>query len=249
MITMKTSHFALLVLLFSCQSKSKPSLTIATAANVQFAMTELTKAFQDQTGIACHIVIGSSGGLTAQIAGGAPYDVFVSANMKYPEALYKKGLTAAAPEVYGFGILVLWGTDGILTPSFNELESDTIRHIAIANPKTAPYGEAALEVLQNLNLLERINSKLVYGESISQVNQFVISNAAEIGFTSKSVVISDEMGQKGKWIEVDQQLYTPIAQGAVVIKGKNREMADKFYKFLFSEQAKLILRNYGYHVN
>ena len=130
------------------------------------------------------------------------------------------------------------------------LNEDT-NHIALANPKTAPYGAAAIEVLAHYGILEKIERKLVYGESISQVNQFVISKAAEFGFTAKSVILSPGIKDKGYWEELNPEIYTPIAQGVVLLKANESkyEKAQLFYDFLFSAQAQQILLQYGYEVN
>lgn len=239
----------LLVSLSACKSKPKPSISIATAANVQFAMEELTKKFEKETGISAEIILGSSGKLTAQIKEGAPYDIFVSANVKYPEELYASKLTTNPPEVYAYGLLVMWTTVDSIQATFEELIEPKIKHIALANPKTAPYGEAAVQSLTNLGLYKSVENKLVYGESISQANQFILSQAAEIGFTSKSVVVSEQLKNKGTWSVVDSQLYKPIAQGVVVLKNENTESSEKFYKYLFSREAREILVKYGYNVD
>ena len=240
----------LVLLLNSCQSTRDQGITIATAANVQFAMQELTQAFTQTHGIACQTVISSSGKLTAQIKEGAPYDVFVSANMKYPHALYNNGLAAEAPKVYTLGKLVLWTQKDDLNPELKSLSDNKIKHLAIANPRTAPYGEAAVEVLKKTGVYNRLKSKLVYGESISQTNQFIISETAQMGFTAKSVVVSPKLKAKGKWVEIAPGLYPAIKQGVILLKQKHREaksaQAKKFYDFLFSAKAKEILQKYGY---
>ena len=238
--------FASLIVLLGCQNEKTQKLRIATAANVQFAMKSLVEAFTQETGIDCDIIVGSSGKLTAQIQAGAPYHVFVAANMLYPNTLYKKGVTTKAPEVYAYGNLVLWTLRKDIIPSIAYLDSARIQTIAIANPKVAPYGQAAIEVLKHHNLYEKLKGKLVYGESISQTNQFILSQASDIGFTATSVVLAPKIKGKGQYQLVDQSIYTPIKQGVVVIK--QDEKAEQFYQFLFSEKAKTILKKFGYLV-
>ncbi|HNP95607.1 MAG TPA: molybdate ABC transporter substrate-binding protein [Cyclobacteriaceae bacterium] len=245
---MKNLAWILFLLATACNTPTK-RLTIATAANVQFAMEELVGQFEEDTSIPCEIILGSSGQLTAQIMEGAPYDVFVSANMKYPEALYEKNLTVKAPVIYAYGVLVLWTLQDRPDLSLEMLKDSSILHIAVANPKTAPYGEAAIQAVSQLQLLNDVGNKLVYGESISQTNQFVVSGSAEIGFTAKSVVVSEEMKGKGTWVEVPDSLYHPIAQGVVVINREDNEKAQQFANFLLSEMARKILQAYGYNVN
>lgn len=236
------------LIILTCNDNRNKKLNIAVAANMQFAMKDLTKKFTNITAIQCETTISSSGKLTAQIKQNAMYDVFVAADMKYPTELFNSGFTTKKPEIYANGKLVMWTMVDGLKPSFEILKNEKIKHISIANPKTAPYGRATVEVLEQHHLYNSIKNKLVYGESISQANQFIISEAAEIGFTAKSVVLSPEMKGKGTWIDIDEKDYSPIAQGAIIIKhGKlENQEAKKFYQFLFSPEAKKILRNYGY---
>ncbi|MDN3669813.1 molybdate ABC transporter substrate-binding protein [Echinicola jeungdonensis] len=234
----------------SCQQKPTEKITIATAANMQFAMKALTEAFKEYHQIDCELIISSSGKLTAQIKEGAPYDVFVGANMKYPEAIFQSGLAAHSPRIYAKGKLVLWTMDEEIEVSLDILSFPEIDHIALANPKTAPYGIAAMDVLNHYQLIDQVKEKLVYGESIAQTNQFITSKAAKIGFTAMSVVLSPEMKGKGKWLEIDPSTYRSIDQGVVLLKkeGKDIKDAQLFYDFLFSSEAHKILNDYGYLV-
>ena len=243
--------FLLGTLVVACSPRRTPPLTIATAANMQFAMGDITQAFTEQTGILCETVVSSSGKLTAQIRAGAPFDVFVSADMTYPTALYEDGLTTAEPKVYAYGQLVLWSRIDKLEPSIEALTQEDVNHIALANPKTAPYGLAAEEVLKHYDIYDQVAEKLVFGESIAQVNQFVSSGAAEIGFTAQAAVLSTEMKGKGDWQAVDTTAYAPIAQGAVILKHSEQSPnnAQRFYAFLFSEAGREILAKFGYVTN
>ncbi|APD05886.1 molybdate-binding periplasmic protein [Flavobacteriaceae bacterium UJ101] len=231
----------------SCHQKQEEKLNIAVAANMQFAMKELVKTFTQETEISCELIISSSGKLTAQIKEGAPFDVFVSANMKYPTELFETGYTIEKPQVYAYGKLVLWSMFDHITPSIELLRSPEVRHIVLANPKMAPYGAASMEVINHYNMNTELQDKLVFGESIAQTNQFIISKSAEVGFTAKSVVLASKLKNQGHWIDIDD-IYTPIAQGVVIIKQQNnlQPQAEKFYHFLFSNTAQKILQNYGY---
>lgn len=238
---------AILLLLYACDNQHQEQLTIATAANAQYAMQTLTDSFEKQYGISCNVVTGSSGQLTAQITEGAPYDVFVAANMKYPEALYNKHLSAAPPKVYAYGRLVLWTTNHHLPQTMDALTDSAYQHIAVADPLNAPYGQAAVECLQHFNVFNKVKDKLVYGTSVSQTNQYIVSGNVEVGFTAKSVVLAETMKHKGQWMDVPDEAYTPPAQGAIVIKSSpHPEKAQKFYNFLFSKDGKAILTKYGY---
>ncbi|WP_229838730.1 molybdate ABC transporter substrate-binding protein [Roseivirga thermotolerans] len=236
------------VLMLTACSPEKRSLTIATAANMQFAMNALVEAYEAETGTQCEIILGSSGKLTAQIQEGAPYDLFFSADMKFPEALKATGNTIGEPIIYAQGQLVLWTSRKSPLHRVIEITRKETNHIALANPKTAPYGEAAIQVLRNLDLYDMVNSKLVYGESISQVNQFVISGAAEYGFTAKPVVLSPNMSSKGNWITIPDSLHAPINQAMVILRNE-RSMTDeaqRFMEFVLSEKGKALLQKFGY---
>lgn len=236
----------------SCKTNSDTDvLTIAAASNMQFALEEIASVFTADSGIPCHLVTSSSGKLTAQISEGGPYDILISADMKYPGQLESAGLTYGPPQIYAYGKLVLWTTTADIEPDFNALRRDEINYIAMANPKTAPYGVAAMEVLKHLNLDEILKEKLVFGESIGQVNQFISSGSAQIGFTALSVVSSPRFKNSGRWEEIDTRFYSPIAQGVAVIRkeGKKQEDAVLFRDFLFSQQAREILIKYGYTIH
>ncbi|MEM9918164.1 MAG: molybdate ABC transporter substrate-binding protein [Bacteroidota bacterium] len=232
----------------SCKKATPESLTIATAANMQFVMTELVETFKSTYGIKVQLVMGSSGLLSAQIQNKAPYDAFVAANMKYPMHLHSLNLTLDTPSIYAYGQLVLWSKSGDVPERLNQLQMATYQHIALANPELAPYGMAAREALENSGLYQQLEDRLVYGESIAQVNQFIFSEAAQIGFTAKSVVLSNRLKAIGQWIDVPKQLYTPISQGIVLLKNRPdfQQEAALFRKFLFSDKGKEILNKYGY---
>ncbi len=242
--------FVLLVCFFLCALANAQPLRIAVAANAQFVSVKLKEAFTDETGIEAELTVSSSGKLTAQIEQGAPFDVFMSADMKYPQELFDKGFTTGKPAVYAYGTLVMWSlqkrdlSKGLATV----LHSD-VQKIAVANPKLAPYGEAAIEALTKENLLQKTKRKIVYGESISGVNQYLLSGAADIAFTAKSVVLDSAMSGKGSWIEINKNLYKPIAQGVVIIKSSDSgriKAARKWQQFLSGKKAKAIFDKYGY---
>ena len=242
--------FLLLIVLLIPLLAAAQKLKIAVAANAQFVANKLAEAFKKETGIDADLVVSSSGKLTTQIEQGAPFDVFLSADMKYPQDLYEKGFAAEKPREYAYGKLVIWtlkneplskGPAALTAPQFTK--------IAIGNPSLAPYGKAAIQALTKLKLYDELKPKIVYGESIAQVNQYLLSGAADAAFTAKSIVLDPSQQTKGKWIEVDDRLYQPIAQGVVILKsaqGKNLTDAKRFYSFLFSKQAKRIFTAYGY---
>jgi molybdate transport system substrate-binding protein len=240
-----------LLFLGACSPQSDNTVRVATAANVQYAMSDLKEAFQAKTGISVDPIIGSSGKLTAQIQNGAPYDVFVSADAIYPQSLVETGKSVGAARTYAYGLLVAWTMQDTLalTPDLSVLQSPQVKKIAVANPKLAPYGKAAEQALRELGILESISHKLVFGESISQTSQYISSRAADIGFTAQAVVLSDVAPKEGKWINLDPDLYDPIEQKAILIapaQGEPSRAAERFYEFLFSETARSIFTKYGY---
>lgn len=228
-------------------------ITVAVAANLAPVMDELKSVFEKGSQDTIKVVIGSSGKLTAQIENGAPFDVFLSADTKYPETLYKEKLTIDSPKVYACGILVLWTTRiGDLSKWTTLLNDPAIKKIALADPQTAPYGREAVHALKYYKLYQSVHKKLVYGESIGQANDFIVSGSADVGFTSKSTVLAPNLKEKGVWIEVPAEAYGRIAQAAVILKhadGMDRETARKFYDFLYSSEAREIFKKYGYRVD
>ena len=249
---MKIKNFLILsiTLLISCNLKqNKTELRVATAANLRFAMEQVNSSFEKQFGIKVEMITASSGKLTAQIKNGAPYDIFLSANFKYPNTLYHEKLTQQKPVLFCKGVIIVWTNKDItLDSSLIFLKNPEIEKIAIANPKNAPYGIASEELLRNLNLYDEIKSKLIFAENVSQLNQYVINRATDVGLTSKSAVFIPKLKNTGKWKEIDTSLYTTVKQYVVELKRNDNPSPNtkKYIDFLFSEKAKKILKSYGY---
>jgi molybdate transport system substrate-binding protein len=248
---MKRTRIVLATLLFFISPlSSADTLTVAVAANVQYAFDDLQVAFRKETGHELKPVYNSSGKFAAQIMNGAPFDVFLSADMEYPERLHKEGFTAAAPQVYAYGALVLWMLKDLDLGNWQSvLAGPSVGKIALANPKTAPYGRETIKALAYFKLDETLKNKLVFGESIAQTNQYIHSRAADAGFTAKSVVVSPEMQGQGKWIDLPKASYQPIAQGIVVLRHgqqTNPKTAQQFHDFVLSAKSRAILERYGY---
>jgi molybdate transport system substrate-binding protein len=229
------------------------NLTLALAANVSYAIEDIKKAFnQKHPDIQLRIILGSSGKLTAQIKNGAPYDIFMAANMSYPQTLYDAKIAITKPIVYAQGGLALLSKkERDLTHPLKLLSDPSIKKIAIANPKTAPYGKASIEAFQNAKIYNSIKEKLIYAESISQTVSYTIT-AADVGFIAASSLYSEKMKkyQKEKqWATLKSTLYHPIKQGIVILKrAKENPDAKAFYDFILSAQAKEIFKTYGYIV-
>lgn len=228
-------------------------IKVAVAANVADAMEPLKKSFYElYPDTQVEVILGSSGKLTAQIKNGAPFEIFMSADMKYPERLHKEGLAVTQPVVYAQGTLACLSTrQQDFSKGMELLTNDNIKKIAIANPKTAPYGVAAVEALKTANVYDAVKEKFVFGESISQTVAYA-TTAADIGFIAKSTLFNPKMSHYKEnihWIEVNETLYTPIDQGIVILKrGEKNHEAKAFYDFILGEKGKEILKNYGYKV-
>lgn len=229
------------------------TLNIAVAANVSYAMPVLIKAFNEtHPDTKIQTTLTSSGKLTAQIRNGAPYQMFMSANMKYPEALYADKIATTKPIVYAQGALAMFSIKTYdLKKGIGIITGEDVRKVAVANPKTAPYGTAAVAAMKSAGIYEIVEPKLVYAESISQTVQYAMS-AADIGFINKSALYSDKMSQYKKgvsWVDIDPKLYKPIEQGVVLLKNAdNNKEAEAFYRFILSDKAKAIFKDFGYLV-
>ncbi|MEA1955877.1 MAG: molybdate ABC transporter substrate-binding protein [Campylobacterota bacterium] len=227
------------------------TINIAVAANVSYAIDELKKEFKKlHPNIKVRVTLGSSGKLTAQIKNGAPYGLFMSANMKYPNALYKEGIAITKPLLYTQGSLAyLSSKKRDFSKGIKLLEDAKIKRIAVANPKTAPYGKATIEAIKNAGIYEKVKGKFVYAESISQTVSYTVV-ATDIGFVAKSSLYSSKMSRFKEginWVEVDSKFYTPINQGIVILKkAKDNKDINDFYDFIISTEAKKIFKDFGY---
>lgn len=245
---MKARLILIFALLFFAAAAFAQTLKVAVAANLQGVIKVLGKDFKDKTGIGIEPIVGSSGNLSTQIKNGAPYDVFLSADMSFPENLYKEGFSTKAPEVYAFGSLVICSTSDIGFENWERmLLSARIKKIAIANPAIAPYGKAAEEALKQKGVWNDVQSKMVQGESIAQVNTYITTSVVDVGFTTQALIKDSEGKTKLYWKLIDPKSYTPIKQGMVIIKAtKAAPDAEKFYQYMLSAAAKGILKDYGY---
>ncbi|WP_456479705.1 molybdate ABC transporter substrate-binding protein [Nautilia sp.] len=216
---------------------------VAAAANTTYAMPEIIKKFNRKyPDVKVNVILASSGKLTAQIIHGAEYDIFMSANMKYPEFLYKKGLVKSKPEVYAKGAIALFSVKNIKLDNFKKALLNA-KSIALANPKTAPYGRAAVEAMKNAGVYGSVADKLVYAETVSAVIPYTV-NSADIGIVAKSSLFSPKMKKYKNFADVPKNLYKPINQGIIMLNNKNGTR--EFYNFIFSDDAKKVFKKYGY---
>lgn len=247
---MKLVILFFVLLLFGCGTASKKeSLNIAVAANMQFAMDSIVSVFESNYDIKCNLTFGSSGMLTAQIENGAPFDLFFAANMTYPSYLYSKK-AGENPKLYAQGRLVLVVDKHANYVNIEAVLSDSsIARIAIADNRTAPYGIAANQFLKRTNQWDQLKDKLVVGESISQVNQYISTKSVDAGFTSYSYTLKN--GKDFNYFEVDAHHFEPIEQGVIVLNyGRNNhpEACDAFLEFISAKKCKAILNHFGYLV-
>ncbi len=229
------------------QSNSN-SLKIACAANMEYAMDSIAVLFEQETAIKCNITAGSSGMLTSQIQSGAPYDLFISANMDYPQKIFKTG-EGKKPVVFAKGRLVFVINSPHKYESIDAtLVSNEVSKIAIADDQVAPYGIASRQFLRQTKRYDTYSEKLVTGESIGQVNYYISSNAVNAGFTNYAFKVKN--GSKYHYIEVDQMFFDPIDHGLMILNygvKHHGAQAEKFYNFLTtSEKCKSVLNYFGY---
>lgn len=223
-------------------------VNVAVAANFTAAVKQLTPVFEQKTGHKLLASFGATGQLYAQINNGAPFDVLLSADTETPQKLVQAGTADRASYfVYAIGQLALWSA----TPGYvDELEPTLKRDftkIAIANPKTAPYGAAAIETLDALKLRATLEPKFVTGENIAQTQQFVSSGNVPLGFVALAQVLALPSAERGSYVVVPEKLHTRIEQGAVVMtKAAHKKAAEDWLAFLKSPEAVTIIGKLGY---
>lgn len=226
------------------------TITVAAAANLKYAITDIAKEFTKESGIDVKIITGASGKLTQQIMSGAPYDAFLSADVEFPAKLAQGGFTTTPSQVYAYGTLILWSDTGAdLSKGVAVVADPSVKKIAVANPKTAPYGIEAMNAMKYYKVADMAAPKIVTAESISQVASYVTTKAVDVGFMAKSIVLSPEMKNVGKWAEVDPKAYNTIDQAMVGLKNgspENQIAAKKFLRFMSSPKALTILKASGY---
>ncbi|WP_332848276.1 molybdate ABC transporter substrate-binding protein [Massilia sp. S19_KUP03_FR1] len=242
-----------LALLLFAAAVSMPAfadeVSVAVAANFTAPMKVIAAQFEKDTGHKVLASYGATGKFYAQIRNGAPFDILLAADDATPAKLDQESATAPNTRfTYAIGKLVLWSAQaGVVDAKGDVLKTGKFDHLAVANPKLAPYGLAAVETLQKLNLLTTWQAKFVTGENIGQTYQFVASGAASLGFVAMSQVYEGNKLKSGSAWMVPSHLYSPIRQDAVVLsRGGNKPAVAAFVTFLKGDAAKAIIRSYGY---
>jgi molybdate transport system substrate-binding protein len=228
-------------------------ITIAAASDLNFAFKDLVADYEKTTGHHVKLTLGSSGNFYAQIQNGAPFDLYFSADIGYPKKLEEAGLTVPGSLYrYAVGRIVLWSgsqSNVNVAKGLDVLREPTIKKIAIANPKHAPYGRAAVAAMEQYNVYHAAKDKLILGENISQAAQFVESGACEVGIIALSLALAPTMKTAGAYWEIPASAHPPIEQGAVILQSsKHQEAAKQFLAFVKSETGREVLTRYGFTV-
>lgn len=227
---------------------SAEQVIVAVAANFVPPFREIALEFERVTGHNVKVAAGSTGNFYSQIKNGAPFDVFFSADVERPKLLEEEGLGVKDSRVtYAVGRLVLWSPTPSLLKGADTLNSQYFKHLAIANPKTAPYGTAAMQTMRKLGIWETLQPRIVTGENLGQTMGFIESGNAELGFVALSQVLDPKLKGKGAHWDVPADLHEPIRQDMILLtKGKDNPAAKALIEFMGGLQAKAIIERYGY---
>lgn len=237
----------------SVYAQKAGTIAVAAASDLVYCLEELNAEFQKTPPHAdLKVSFGSSGNFFAQIQHGAPFDIFLSADMKYPFALIKAGLAdSSSLTMYAIGRIVLW----TINPNINiagglQIAREAqIKKLAIANPEHAPYGRAAKAALEHYNLWESVEKKIVLGENIAQTAQFVQTGNVEAGIVALALVLSPKLSRLGSFFEIPETSHPRLEQGAVLTNiGKENPLAKTYLDFLRSEKARAIFNRYGFRL-
>jgi molybdate transport system substrate-binding protein len=227
-------------------------ISIAAASDLNFVFKEVVAEFEKTTGHTVKLSLGSSGNFFAQLSNGAPFDLFFSADISYPKKLEEAGLAEPGTlYLYAIGRIVIWVPKGspidVGTLGIKALQHPSVKKIAIANPKHAPYGRAAVAAMEHYALHEQVKDKLILGENISQTGQFVQTGGADIGIIALSLAVASAMRETGIFWEVPLEAYPRLEQGAVVLKtAKDLQTARAFLDYIKSPEGTAVFKQYGF---
>jgi molybdate transport system substrate-binding protein len=228
-------------------------ITVAAAADLQFAFQDVVTRFQKDGGHNVKLIFGSSGNFFAQIQNGAPFDIFFSADIGYPQKLDAAALTEPGTLYeYAIGKIVLLAPKNSpldLSRGLPVLLDPKVKKIAIANPEHAPYGRAAVEALQHEKLYDQASGKFVLGENISQTATFVVSGSADVGIVALSLALAPSVQEKANYVAIPDDEYPPIRQAAAILKSsQQKEIARQFMAYLKKPEIVSLLKTYGFAV-
>jgi len=229
-------------------------ITVAAASDLNFAFKEIVADFEKKTGNTVKLSLGSSGNFFAQLSNGAPFDLFFSADIGYPRKLEEAGLAEPGTlYMYAVGRIVVWVPKGspidVGVLGMKALQHPSVKKVAIANPKHAPYGRAAVAAMEHFKVHDAVKDKLVLGENISQTAQFIQTGGADIGILALSLAVAPAMKETGAFWEVPVEAYPRLEQGAVVLKAaKDSKAARAFLDYIKSSGGTAVFKRYGFFV-
>lgn len=229
---------------------ARADLTVAVAANLQYAFEEIRKEFTRETGVEVKPVYGASGKLQAQIRSGAPFDLFISAETDWPDTLSRQGHAVGKPQVYAFGRVVLWTTSGVpVEKGISCLLDPAVRKVAVGDLKLTVYGPGGWRAMERAGVLEQVKPKVVFGGNIGQVAQYISSGAAQAGFVGKGQIMSGPLAGKGQWFEIPEEETGRMPQAMVMTRygaDNNPKSTKALMAFLLTPKVRAILTRYGY---
>lgn len=236
-----------------CQpaAAAQTPVRVAAASNLKFVLDELVRLYRvEHPEITIQMTYGASGKLATQIQQGAPFDLFLSADKRHANELWKRGLCIAAPQVFARGRLVLWSrNEDVSKLQLSDLRAPRFARIAIANPRHAPYGQVARQAMKNSGVWNELEGRLVFGENVAQATQFVRSRNAQVGIIALSLVIHPELASEGGHALVPESLHQPLEQVWVVMKASTQSsIAEQFAHFLQAPSSQGLLQEFGFSV-
>jgi molybdate transport system substrate-binding protein len=247
----KSLFVFVLALFFVALPARGQEISVAAAADLKFAMSDVAAQYEKQTGHKVNVTYGSSGNFFSQLQNGAPFDLFFSADIDYARKLDAAGLAEPGTlYLYAIGRIIMWTPSDskvdVATQGWKALLDESVQKIAIANPAHAPYGRAAVAAMQKAGIYDQVKSKLVYGDNISQAAQFVQSGSAQAGIVALSLAISTAMKDGKRW-DIPENMHPPLEQAAILMKSaKNKEAARAFLDFVKTDNARATLTKYGF---
>ncbi len=248
---MKRLFAVVLLIMCAVSPVNAEEIAVAAASDLNFAIKEVIGAFEQQTGHRVKLSLGSSGNFFAQLQEGAPFDLYFSADIGYPKKLEEAGLTVPGSLYrYAVGRVVLWAPKSSplnVSQGLTVLKEPRVRKIAIANPKHAPYGRAAVAAMEHAQVYAEVKDRLVLGENISQAAQFIESGACDVGIIALSLALAPAMRSAGSYWEIPAEAHPPLEQGAAILKqSKHQELARNFLGFMQGPQGQEIMTRYGF---
>jgi molybdate transport system substrate-binding protein len=241
-------HILTAIAIIVAMSTQAQTVKISAAADLRYALDEVIKEYKkSDSGTVIDVVYGSSGNAFTQISNGAPFDIFFSADILYPQKLKEAGLTHSEPILYAIGRIVLWSANLDVSKGLSVLIDKPNIKIATANPDHAPYGQRAIEALRFYKLFGKVEKQLIFGENISQAAQFCLTGNADAGLIALSLALSPAMSNQGTYFLIGENAHLPLEQAFVLLNhAKGNKQALSFAGFIESKSAKTIFGKYGF---